>query len=154
MREPADHAPLRIFYSQVHGMLHENKDGSRRQDIISRCRVGEELDLIPEPDNPFDSSAVKICRKNGEQIGYWQADGRMAHDLSIGWTYRVTIDEIYGFQRNDRKRPSEGVRLRVEVLTMSRRTEERRAKREPPHVEVPQPQEQKPKRSWWARLFG
>ncbi len=144
---------LRTFYSQVHGIMHENNNGSRRQDIIRHCEVGEELELVPEPNNPYDSGAVKICRKNGEQIGYWQADGRMAHDISIGWTYRVTIDEICGFQRDDRKRQSEGVRLKVEVLTMSRRTEEHRAEQQ---VEVQQPQEQKPKekRSWLACLFG
>ena len=112
----------RLFFKQVHGIKHNNDDGSSRQEIIDRCYEGEELVLVPEPTNRFDPDAVKICRKNGEQLGYWQADGRMAKDLAIGWTYRVTIDEIYPFKEN---RTKHGVRLRVEVLTMSRKTEER-----------------------------
>jgi len=112
----------RIFYAQVHGINHKNDDGSSRQQIIKDCHEGEELVLVPEPDNPVDPDAVKICRKNGEQLGYWEGDGRMANDLAIGWTYKVTIDEIYKFKENVRKH---GVRLRVEVLTMSHKTEAR-----------------------------
>lgn len=78
---------------------------------------------MPEPTNPYDPNAVKICRSNGDQLGYWPADWRMAHDLASGWTYRVTIDEIYSFKET---REKHGVRLRVEVLTMSHNTEERK----------------------------
>ena len=116
----------RVFYAQVHGIYHKNDDGSSRQQIIKDCYEGEELRLVPEPNNPVDPNAVKICRKNGEQLGYWQGDGRMAHDLAIGWTYRITIDEIYKIQDN-RKR---GARLRVEVLTMSTKTEARLQKKQ------------------------
>ena len=115
----------RVFFAQVHGITHKNADGTSRQDIIRDCEVGEELVLVPEPTNRFDPDAVMICRKNGEQLGYWKGDGRMAHDLANGWTYRVTIEEIYPFAENRRKH---GVKLRVEVLTMSRRTEARRQK--------------------------
>ena len=113
----------REFFEKVHGITHKNEDGSSRQDIIRQCWVGEELVLVPEPTNRYDPNAVKICRKNGQQLGYWKGDGRMAYDLAIGWTYRVTIEEIYPFKEN---RSKHGVRLRVEVLTMSRKTEERK----------------------------
>jgi hypothetical protein len=93
----------RVFFSQVHGIKHTNDDGSSRQEIIARCYEGEELFLVPEPANRYDPDAVKICRVNGEQLGYWPADGRMAHDLAIGWTYRVTIHEIYPFEENRKK---------------------------------------------------
>ncbi len=116
-------AENRIFFAQVHGIDHKNSDGSPRQAIIANCHVGEELVLVPEPSNRYDADAVRICRKSGDQLGYWVADGRMANNLAIGWTYRVTIDEIYSFKENHKKH---GVRLRVEVLTMSRRTEKRR----------------------------
>jgi len=82
----------RVFYTQIHGINHKNADGSSRQKIIKDCYEAEEMVLVPEPDNPVDPDAVKICRKSGEQLGYWEGDGRMAHDLAIGWTYRVTID--------------------------------------------------------------
>jgi hypothetical protein len=113
----------RVFFQQVHGITHKNDDGSSRQEIIGHCHEGEELVLVPEPTNPYDPYAVKICRKTGERIGYWPADGRLAGDLESGWTYRVTIEEIYPFEENRKKL---GVRLRVEVLTMSRVTEARK----------------------------
>jgi hypothetical protein len=113
----------RVFFQQVHGITHKNDDGSSRQKVIGDCHEGEELVLVPEPTNPYDPYAVKICRKNGEQIGYWPADGRLAGDLESGWKYWVTIDEIYPFEENQKKH---GVRLRVEVLTMSRVTEARK----------------------------
>lgn len=117
----------RVFYMQVHGITHKNDDGTSRQQIIKRCRDGEEVLLVREPENRFDSGAIKICRKNGEQLGYWPADGgRTASDLARGWTYRATIDEVYRFEDNPRMR---GVKLRVEVLTMSRATEARSRKK-------------------------
>ncbi len=119
------HSGNRVFYGQVHGITHKNQDKTSRQKIIDSCFEGEELFLIPEPDNRFDAGAVKICRRNGEQLGYWPGGGRIAGDLAAGWTYRVTIDEIYPFSENRRKH---GVRLRVEVLTMSRKTEAQRNK--------------------------
>jgi hypothetical protein len=109
--------PLREFRKQVHGIFHKNSDGTSRQRIIRDCSEGEELQLVPEPDNRVDPGAVKILRMNGEQIGYWPAEaGRVAGDLAIGWTYRVTIDEIYSMPEDENKR---GVRMRVEVLTMA-----------------------------------
>jgi hypothetical protein len=120
----------RVFYKQVHGISFKNDDGSSRQKIIKDCYEGEELVLIPEPDNRFDPGAVKICRKNGEQLGYWPSEGgRLADDLAKGWTYRVTVDEIYTPEDHPRKR---GVKLRVEVLTMSRTTEARKQKQTSP----------------------
>jgi hypothetical protein len=115
----------RLFYARVHGITHKNQDGTSRQKIIKSCSEGEELFLIPEPDNRFDAGAVKICRRDGEQLGYWSGDGRMAGDLAAGCTCRVTVYEICPFSKNRRKH---SVRLRVEVLTMSRKTEARRNK--------------------------
>jgi hypothetical protein len=137
----------RVFTTQVHGIYHDNADGSSRQEIISRCHVGEEVLLVPEPDNPNDPEAVKICRKNGEQIGYWRGYSDLAYRLRIGWTFHVTIDEIYAFE----DRPKDhGVRLRVEILTMSRRTEElkrRRAAKEQTKAEHHGNCEQPPQRN-------
>jgi hypothetical protein len=113
----------RIFFKQVHGIRHKNDDGSSRHEIIGRCCEGEELVLVSDPTNLFDHCAVKICRKNGEQLGYWRADRRVGRKLTSGRTYRVTIDEIYPFKANNRM---QGVRLRVEVMTMRRKTEERK----------------------------
>ena len=54
----------------VAGVSYDNDDGSSRQTIISRCKPGETLMLIREPDNKFDAGAIKVTRRNGQQIGY------------------------------------------------------------------------------------
>jgi len=107
----------RHFFLQVHGIYHHNRDGSDRQHVIRSCHVGELLKLVAEPDNPYDENAVKVCRENGDQLGYLDSVNamRFTHDMSIGWTYRVTADEIFAADR----RGKYGCRIRVGVLTMS-----------------------------------
>jgi hypothetical protein len=118
----------RHFFAQVHGIHHKNTDGSSRQRIIRSCQPGELVLLVPEPDNPADPDALKVCRQNGEQLGYVTADlaFRLTADMAIGWTYRATVEEIYSFA--DRPHAF-GCRLRIGVLTMSTRTEQRLQKK-------------------------
>ncbi len=61
---------LEHFFGNVTGLSLHNGDGTRRQDIIPRCRVGEQLVLEHECDHPLDVNAVRVLRQNGEQIGY------------------------------------------------------------------------------------
>jgi hypothetical protein len=108
---PGEH---RTFRKQVHGILHNNADGTSRQAIIANCREGEEVLLMPEPDNPVDADAIKVCRLNGEQIGYWPGDdGQMVAQLQGGKKFRATIEEIYLFRDSPKRH---GVALRIEVL--------------------------------------
>lgn len=109
----------RHFFTQLHGIFHKNPGGTSRQAIIRKCHVGEELRLVREPDNPRDRYAIKVCRINGDQLGYVSAEQaqRFCSDMDSGWTYQVSIDEIYSIEDRPRSR---GVRLRVAVLTMSR----------------------------------
>jgi PilZ domain len=100
------------FFSEIRGTWYWNADGSIRQRIISSCKVGEELRLLPELDR-FGLSAVKICRANGEQLGYWEEDAAKTESLSRAGNYRVTIAEIYVFREDPQKK---GVRLRIEVF--------------------------------------
>jgi len=134
----------RVFHQQVHGISYQNDDGTSRQKIINHCSEGEEVFFVPEPDNRFDPAAVKVCRKDGEQLGYLPAGGHIASDIGLGWTYRITIDEIYPFEENPKKH---GVRLRVEVLTMRRKADDRkkRAAVRPVRDTMPREGRQKPK---------
>lgn len=70
---------------------------SYRQDAISRCHVGDPLQLIPEPTNAYDKFAVKVCRGDGEQIGYIKKERsrQMARDLASGARYDVCIHALY-----------------------------------------------------------
>lgn len=57
------------FHSKVVGVTYQNDDGSDRQKLLKKCKVGEKLNLIREP-VPEDENGVKVCRLNGEQIGW------------------------------------------------------------------------------------
>jgi hypothetical protein len=121
MRGPEARTPIqglapdetRRFYMQVHGIFHKNDDGSSRQKIIKSCTVGEEIDLIPEPENSFDTDAVKVCRKNGEQLGYLPSAHRLAKNGELVADYRVTVEEIYSLEDKPRSR---GCRMQIGVL--------------------------------------
>lgn len=113
----------RCFNLHVVGVSHRNKDGTKRQDVVRSCSAGEIVQLVPEPDNPYDHDAIRVCRLTGEQIGYIdQANAcRLAGDLASGWTYRATVDRIL----HEPGTRSYGMMLQLEVLTMSRKTEAR-----------------------------
>ena len=55
--------------TNVVGVTYEN-----RQIIISRLQPGEKIKLVPEPSNPHDPNAIKVCTYNGTQIGYINKD--------------------------------------------------------------------------------
>ncbi len=51
--------------TRVVGVTYEN-----RQTVVARLEVGEEVYLVREPSNAFDSNAIKVIRQNGMQVGY------------------------------------------------------------------------------------
>jgi hypothetical protein len=109
--------PIKTFFTKIVGTTAKRKDGTRGQDFICDCRVGEVLDILPEPDNKVDSNAIRIYRENGDQLGYFSADvaAAMMPCLCRGWTYRVSVGSISGggLGRN------RGINLKVDVLTMA-----------------------------------
>jgi hypothetical protein len=56
--------PVTYFYAEVAGVAYDD-----RQAAIAKLSALETLDLVPEPDNPHDPNAIKVCRRTGEQIG-------------------------------------------------------------------------------------
>ena len=41
-----------------------------RQEILAKLNLGEQIVLRREPSNPFDANAIRVEKRNGEQIGY------------------------------------------------------------------------------------
>lgn len=41
-----------------------------RQSIVALLSVGEEVQLVREPDNPYDKNAIKVVRKTGQCFGF------------------------------------------------------------------------------------
>ena len=100
-----DSAPRasRSFFTKVAGVTHRNDDGSRRQQIIPRCSIGENLILRREPHNRVDTGAIKVTRSNGEQLGYLPAHvsrggdaSGLAHQMDAGTGYQCRITAITG----------------------------------------------------------
>ncbi len=98
----------KVFFTKVYGVSHKNLDGTSRQDIIECCYVGEILRLIREPENPHNYLAVKVCRENGDRLGYL-GDHLVGNDKGIGWcvaedldagsSAHVAISDITGMKR-------------------------------------------------------
>lgn len=53
------------FYMKVAGVTFNG-----RQRIVARLQSGQELMFVPDPTNPYDDHAVKVCTLCGEQIGF------------------------------------------------------------------------------------
>lgn len=71
---------LSAFYTTVAGTHFQNLDGSSRCLIISKCKLGELLELEHEPENQFDPNATAVLREETkEQLGYLNA--RLAGEL-------------------------------------------------------------------------
>ena len=79
----------------VVGAIHENKDRSNRLFEIRLCVPGEAVDLIPEPKNPFDPSAIAVWSMRGVQIGYLSAErcGWIGSRMAQGEEIRAIFQE-------------------------------------------------------------
>jgi hypothetical protein len=86
---------IRSFTIEVKGESYTNDDGTQRQDIIRHCKIGEPIKLVHEP-HPKDKNAVKVCRLNGEQLGYIPkyASAEFAEIIKRGIKQDVKIAEI------------------------------------------------------------
>ena len=60
------------YYAKVSVVIYKNDDGTSRQEILSRCRKNDDIKLVRDKGNPHskNDNAVKVCRANGEQIGF------------------------------------------------------------------------------------
>lgn len=68
------------FPSKIAGVTHPNSDGSSRAEALAGCEVFDLLDFEHEPENPYDSKAVAVYRRDPRvQVGYLPE--RTAHDL-------------------------------------------------------------------------
>ena len=58
----------------VVGGMHPNKDGSNRLFEMAMCLPGEPVQLVREPRNPIDPTAVAVFSARGLQLGYLSAE--------------------------------------------------------------------------------
>ena len=109
-----DDEPLTPRMCAVAGINKANESGIHRQNTIARCKAGEPILLVREPDNRYDGNAVALYRENGEQIGYlpreWAEE--MAPRLDRGSPVTATITAIEPFETEQGKELL-GVRLEL-----------------------------------------
>lgn len=74
MSKQHDDPSVRVYDTKVVGVTMANPNGTNRQVIIRRCIPSERLVLLREPTNAYDHNAIKVCRTNGDQIGYISRD--------------------------------------------------------------------------------
>jgi hypothetical protein len=105
---------IRHFFTKVVGVTHRNRDGSNRQEIIKRCEPDERLLLEHEEDNPKDPNAVRVCRRNGEQLGYLASDlvKRIVNEMERGCRHVAYITDLTGGESD---KPTRGVNLLIVV---------------------------------------
>ncbi|MCC7316822.1 MAG: hypothetical protein IT419_18675 [Planctomycetes bacterium] len=90
--------PIRHYHSNVVGVTFRNRDGSSRQEILSRCRPLERVTLEHDETNRHHKNAVGVMRNNGEQIGFLDrglGDEVMAKARE-GFTFSVFIKTLGG----------------------------------------------------------
>lgn len=75
----------------VVGGMHANIDGSNRLFEIAMCAPGEQVNLVPEPANKHDPSAVSVFSARGLQIGYLSAErcGWIGAKIAMGEDLRA-----------------------------------------------------------------
>ena len=86
----------RDMHTKVVGVTFGNDDGSNRQKIISKCRVGESVIFkhTPSPEYP---EAIGIFTENGKQLG--NVNANLASELIHRYPnnpMKVTISDITG----------------------------------------------------------
>jgi single-stranded-DNA-specific exonuclease len=81
-----------IFNSKLVGVSFEG-----RQDVISGLRVGSELELERQPDNPYDANAIAV-RYGNLQVGFIRREiaAHLGPRIDAGARYRARIASLTG----------------------------------------------------------
>jgi hypothetical protein len=80
------------------GCGYENEDGSSRQLELAECRPGDPLDLVRQPENPYDPLAVAIFTAGGTCIGYLSRDRAawIAPKIDRGYLVLAIVERVKG----------------------------------------------------------
>ena len=80
------------FFTKVVGVSFEG-----RQDVVAGLRAGQSLELLRQPDNPVDPSAIAV-RYGALQIGFLKKEiaKRIAPNIDAGDRYLATVGSLTG----------------------------------------------------------
>ena len=85
------------FQTKISGVTFPNRNGQNRQDIIKRCRNGEKIFLELDKDSDF-TGAIKVIRKNKEQLGYIprEINQKVGSYLNKNYSIEANITSLTG----------------------------------------------------------
>lgn len=105
----------RHLHTKVVGTTFENEDGSDRQIAIRKCRPGDAVVLVPEPENPVDPNAVKVCKfesakQLGQQLGHLNRDlaAEVNRKREAGYRIEALVTNVTG---GTKSKPNRGLNL-------------------------------------------
>lgn len=92
------------FFTKIAGVTYDNDgpNGQNRQTIIRKLLEDgwlehkEELNLVLETTNPYDSNAIAVIGHNEKQLGYLPRDvaGRIAEQMRNGISYKCYVEAV------------------------------------------------------------
>ena len=90
----------------VAGLSHPNSDGTNRQETLAFCNEGDDLLFSRDPSNPYDFFAIKVCRSNGQQLGFIPRElaKRIGPQMDQGKEITGSIAIITGFDEKGYRR--------------------------------------------------
>jgi hypothetical protein len=94
----------RHYSVELRGVTEKNSDGADRQELLSACSVGEELDLVRSGHGHNGTDPLKILRKSGEELGFVPPHTEVADKLAEGRKFRVKLAKVYPYRGQDGKR--------------------------------------------------
>lgn len=88
---------IKLESIKIAGVTHNNADGTSRQEILSRMKQWETIDLVREPANEYDKNAVALFGGMG-QVGYvpTQRAVQIAAMLDHGAKALAKLSGLYG----------------------------------------------------------
>jgi hypothetical protein len=102
------------FFTKVVGVTHQNSNRKTRQKIIKNCARLEPLVLDHEENNQHDPNAIRVLRRNGEQIGYLDANlaKQIVSQVKQGFGFDAFIVDLTG---GEPTKPTRGVNVVIIV---------------------------------------
>lgn len=104
----------KIRLTKCMGVSFTNNDGTRRQDLLASLNTGDDLKLVREKDNPFDSAAIAVFTQDGHQLGYLKKDlsKDLAPNMDKGVIIKASVKEVTG---GSDSAPTRGLNIQLEA---------------------------------------
>ena len=99
------------FNTAIVGVTHRNSDGRSRQTLIASCRVGENIQLIPDPSNPYDENAIIVCRMNGNLLGFIRRE--LAEQMKMTDDMSKMVAQVEALTGGTSSQPTRGIVIRL-----------------------------------------